>query len=661
MIRNLQYRRVFIMLLCAGAMFLAMASSLHAQKVTYRWNPQGMLVIGAEGGTTKYFGEFTDQNFGWVGQGHAKYFILPELGIQLNGGMGSYVYNRRLRDEFKDAYVRQFYRDPRLLGLTEFPEDFDENAANDDGMRRQVMETDKLWFVEGRVIINLFPQGWLNPYLSVGAGLMRYENENVNTTLSNGDPLLNVTFGEEPFTVDTPGGLVTRASTLPADANTLPIIPVGMGLDFLITEQVAFNADLSYRFLLGDGKDMMDGFGKIVQENFNAAGRVDRTTSTENADSWGSFTLGVQIYLFGHSDRDGDGLSDTFEEGIGTDPLNPDTDGDGLTDDEEYEVYGTDPLKTDTDDDRLTDAEEVAKNTDPRKPDTDGDGLTEGEEFAHGTDPFDTDSDKDGLTDGEEVHMHNSDPLRADSDSDGIPDVDEVRVHRSDPRSRDTDGDGLEDGREEQLRTDPAVADSDGDGLSDGDEILKYKTDPLKADTDGDGRSDGDEIGVGSDPYGSDSDGDGIVDGLDECPSEAETRNGYRDEDGCPDAEPLTREALSPGQKLALEGVVFEEGSATLTAAARLQLRSALQTLRDHPALRVEIGGHTDSRGGAEANRALSRLRAEAVKVFLTGEGIDAARMEVKGYGETVPRDSNGTQAGRARNRRIEFTILSVE
>jgi len=103
------------------------------------------------------------------------------------------------------------------------------------------------------------------------------------------------------------------------------------------------------------------------------------------------------------------------------------------------------------------------------------------------------------------------------------------------------------------------------------------------------------------------------------------------------------------------------EGSATLTAAALRELRAALQTLRDNPALRIEIGGHTDSKGAADANRELSALRAEAVKTFLTGEGIDAARLEVKGYGESQPRDDNGTEAGRARNRRIEFTILAVQ
>ncbi len=637
---------------------LLMSAFATAQKVTYGWNPQGMLVFGADGGITKYFGEFTDQNFGGVGQGHVKFFILPELGIQLNGGMGNYVYNRRLRDEFKDVYTRQFFRDPRLVGLTEFPEDDFSTYADDPAMRTPVMETDKLWFVEGRVIVNLFPSRWFNPYFSTGVGLMRYENSNANRKV-DGTPLLNVAFGRKPFTVDTPDGVVTRTSTLPADANTLPVIPVGLGFDILITETVALNADISYRFLIGEGNDMMDGLGKVVQENFNTAGRVDRTKSTENPDSWASFTVGFQIYLFGHSDRDGDGLTDTREESIGTDPLNPDTDGDGLNDADEIQIYGTDALKTDTDDDRLTDAEEVAKKTDPRNADTDGDGLTEGEEFAHGTDPFDTDSDKDGLTDGDEVHKWHSDPLRTDSDADGLPDTDEVLVHHSDPRSRDSDGDGIEDAREVELRTDPAATDSDGDGLSDGDEILKYNTDPLKSDSDGDGRSDGDEIAAGADPFLGDSDGDGIADGSDECPGEPETRNGYRDEDGCPDAEPLTTEPLTHDMTLVLEGVEFDQASATLTPDAKNALQSAIQTLRDNPGVSVEIGGHTDSRGSAESNRELSTLRAEAVKTFLVTEGIDPSRLSVRGYGESRPRASNANAEGRALNRRIELTVQS--
>ena len=636
-------------------------SEAQAQKIVYTWDPESMLVIGGGGGATKYFGEFTDQYYGAMLYGYARYNILSELGVQIDGGVGSYVYNRRLRDEFKDLYVRQFFRDPRLVGgQLEFPSEGFDEIADDDRMRTTVFEKDKLWFSEARVIVNLFPKRWVNPYISTGVGLFRYENANAETKLSDGRSLLNVTFGNKPFTVDTPTGLVTKNSNLTADANTLTIIPVGFGFDILLTEDIAINADVSYRFLLGDGSDMMDGLGQVVQENFNLAGSVNRTKAAENRDSWGSFTLGIQFYLFGHSDRDGDGLSDTYEESIGTDPLNPDTDGDGLSDSEELNVHRTDPLKTDTDDDRLTDMEEVAKKTDPTKPDTDGDKLSEGEEFAHGTDPFDPDSDKDGLTDGEEVHTWHSDPLRSDSDADGISDLEEVRVHKTDPRSQDSDGDGLDDRRELQMRSDPAVADTDGDGLTDGDEVNRHKTDPLKADSDGDGSSDGMEISAGSDPARRDSDGDGIVDGADGCPGASETVNNYRDDDGCPDDLPLTTEILRVGLTLAIEGVFFADGSAELASEARAVLGAAVQTLKDNPGAVVEIGGHTDSKGDAAANLELSRLRAESVLLFLTGEGIADSRLRARGYGETQPRSNNNTEAGRARNRRIELKVLSV-
>ncbi|MFZ1730492.1 MAG: OmpA family protein [Bacteroidota bacterium] len=658
-ILQLRILPAFILLLVCGMY-------AQAQKITYTWDPEHMLILGAGGGATKYFGEFTDQYYGALLYGYARYNILSELGVQVDGGIGNYVYNRRLRDEFKGVYTRQFFRDPRLVGgLSSFPEgDFSE-IANNPRMRNTVYEKDELWFSELRFVINLFPKRWVNPYITAGAGIMRYENANANNSL------LNVTFGKEPFYVD----LVTRdkdgnfvsseivegQSSLPADANTLTIIPVGFGFDILLTEQIAINADLTYRFLIGEGNDMMDGLGNVVQENFSLAGRVDRVKSLENADSWGSFTLGVQFYLFGHSDRDGDGLTDTYEESIGTDPLNPDTDGDGLSDSDELNIYHTDPLKTDSDDDRLTDMEEVAKKTDPSNPDTDGDGLTEGEEFAHGTDPFNPDSDKDGLTDGEEVHQWHSDPLRSDSDADGISDLEEVRAHHTDPRSQDTDGDGLEDKREIELRTDPAVADTDGDGLPDGEEVKRYHTDPLLADSDGDGSTDGIEVSSGSDPFSRDSDKDGIVDGQDGCPGEPETINNYKDDDGCPDTVPLTTAVLQVGQALVLDGVNFKEGSAELTLEALIALNAALQTLKDNPTVIVEIGGHTDSRGDAAANQELSRLRAEAVLLFLTGQGIADTRLRARGYGENESRANNSTEAGRARNRRIEFKVLSIK
>lgn len=638
-----------------------------AQKIVYTWDPEGMLLIGGGGGATKYFGEFTDQYFGTTFYGYARYNFLSELGVQLDGGFGTYVYNRRLRDEFKQLYIRQFYRDSRLGGTLDYPENIEDKITREQSgntfplMRTPVFEKDKLWFGEARVHVNLFPKRWVNPYVSTGVGLFRYENANANMTLEDGRGLLNVGFGKDPFRIDVGNTIVERPSSLAADANTMVIIPVGLGFDILLTEVVALNLDFSYRFLLGEGNDMMDGLGQIVQENFNVAGKVDRTKAAEGADSWGSITVGIQFYLFGHSDRDGDGLSDTYEESIGTDPLNPDTDGDGLSDSDELNLHRTDPLKTDSDDDRLTDMEEVTKKTDPTKPDTDGDGLTEGEEFAHGTDPFDPDSDKDGLTDGEEVHTWHSDPLRSDSDADGISDLEEIRVHKTDPRSQDSDNDGLGDRRELELRSNPAVADTDGDGLSDGEEIHRYKTDPLKADSDADGSPDGMEISAGSDPARRDSDSDGIVDGEDGCPDAPETVNNYRDDDGCPDSPPLTTEVLRAGMTLVIDGLLFAEGSAEVDATAREVLAATLQTLRENPSTVVEIGAHTDSKGEAAANLELSRQRAEAVIQYLSAQGIDAAKLRARGYGETQPRAGNATEAGRARNRRIELKVLTVD
>jgi len=137
-------------------------------------------------------------------------------------------------------------------------------------------------------------------------------------------------------------------------------------------------------------------------------------------------------------------------------PTQPvDTDGDGLTDEEEQRL-GTDPNSADSDDDGLTDSEEVNEyETDPLNPDSDGDGLNDGDEvMSHDTDPLNEDSDGDGLTDGEEINEYRTNPLNEDSDGDGISDFDEVNTHNSDPNNNDSDGDGFTDGEELEMGTD---------------------------------------------------------------------------------------------------------------------------------------------------------------------------------------------------------------
>ena len=117
-------------------------------------------------------------------------------------------------------------------------------------------------------------------------------------------------------------------------------------------------------------------------------------------------------------DSDDDGLADFAEKTLGTDPENPDTDGDGLTDYEELYITGTDPLKSDTNGNGVNDADD----------DLDGDGLSNKKEISLGTSPISADTDEDGLSDSDEINKHKTDPLKTDSDGDGLNDGEEIAI-----------------------------------------------------------------------------------------------------------------------------------------------------------------------------------------------------------------------------------------
>jgi OmpA-OmpF porin, OOP family len=113
-----------------------------------------------------------------------------------------------------------------------------------------------------------------------------------------------------------------------------------------------------------------------------------------------------------------------------------------------------------------------------------------------------------------------------------------------------------------------------------------------------------------------------------------------------------------PGDVITLEGIEFGFDSDRITRDERGALDSAAETLRRNPGLRVEIAGHTDSVGAAAYNQALSERRARAVLEYLVAAGIDRDRLTARGYGEAEPVADNATDAGRARNRRVELRVL---
>jgi Tol biopolymer transport system component len=179
----------------------------------------------------------------------------------------------------------------------------------------------------------------------------------------------------------------------------------------------------------------------------------------------------TQAAIDGQQDSDGDGLTNQEETELGTNPNNPDTDSDGLFDGDEVRRYTTDPLNRDTDGDGLLDGEEVLRYmTDPKIPDTDQDGLIDGEEIRQGTDPRNPDTDGDTLQDGNEVQRG------------------------TDPRNPDTDNDGLNDGDEVRRGTNPLKPDTDNDLLRDGQEAVPPCPNPLDPDTDRDGIIDGRDL-----------------------------------------------------------------------------------------------------------------------------------------------------------------------
>ena len=141
----------------------------------------------------------------------------------------------------------------------------------------------------------------------------------------------------------------------------------------------------------------------------------------------------------------------------------------------------------------------------------------------------------------------------------------------------------------------------------------------------------------------------------DKCKDEPETNNGFEDGDGCPDEVPEAVKAFTG----AIEGIYFETAKAIIRPRSQSTLERAAKVLADYPDVRVEISGHTDDRGKRDMNMKLSADRAEAVKTWLTEHGIDASRITTRGAGPDEPVADNATKPGRAKNRRIEFKILT--
>ncbi len=118
-------------------------------------------------------------------------------------------------------------------------------------------------------------------------------------------------------------------------------------------------------------------------------------------------------------------------------------------------------------------------------------------------------------------------------------------------------------------------------------------------------------------------------------------------------------EKIKIGSTFTLNNVFFDFDKSVLKSESITELNRALKVLKEHPEIKIEIEGHTDWIGTDEYNMDLSERRADAVKTYLVKNGLEAKRIiKVTGHGESKPVDENGTDEGRAHNRRVEFKIV---
>lgn len=115
---------------------------------------------------------------------------------------------------------------------------------------------------------------------------------------------------------------------------------------------------------------------------------------------------------------------------------------------------------------------------------------------------------------------------------------------------------------------------------------------------------------------------------------------------------------IDTGETVVLKNIFFDFDKFDLLPESLAELNKLTGLLQKNPAMKIEIGGHTDNKGSAEYNQKLSEQRARSVYEFLIAKGIDKNRLSYKGYGLTKPIDTNDTEEGRANNRRTEFKVM---
>ena len=307
-----------------------------------------------------------------------------------------------------------------------------------------------------------------------------------------------------------------------------------------------------------------------------------------------------------NNDQDNDGLTDQVEALINTDPKNPDTDGDGISDLIEVGEKFNSPLDSDLD--GIIDALDTINDSD-----SDNDGLTDSEEKQLGSNPNLHDSDNDGISDKLEVGSDINNPL--DTDNDGILNINDT----------DDDGDKLSTRYESQLGLNPISPDSDGDGINDYEEQQKLKNTT-----------------------------NNTTNNINTSTKKGIEKSALNEKDTI-SIEKFGSSNANDFQRARIY-FPFRSTNPELTSNAAAYFTEVTNWMKKSPKNIILLTGHTDNVGSKKANLALAMKRVITIREFLIKNGAALSQIEMISKGESQPMTSNKTEEGRWKNRRVEIS-----
>lgn len=484
------------------------------------------------------------------------------------------------------------------------------------------------------------PSKRIIPFATVGASLLYYNNLelsdslNVRLTGVNSDPA----FSE--FELQKANGLTFN-------------LPLRVGMTYQKSDFMDFELSVGYDLILTDA--------------------LDRASSGQY-DGLLTFGLGVNFKNRGNKrkDSDGDGIRNYKEAELGLDPMNPDSDSDGLLDGEEVNQYGTNPLNPDSDNDGLMDGNEVMVFfTDPKSMDTDMGGLSDYDEVNMGKDPLLREDDMATPEMETEAAEKKMEEMKASEIIEkSIDNPDQTIFFQQDKKL-------LTPQELAQLKTftEAKLVNSNTKVLLVGHSDLSGKVKSpiynaeLSADRAKAVRAELEKMGIARDrivikSYGFDKQKEAPEALKDQhqlfrkvdmvlFESDAEFAKILENEDAPKAMLASDLNQVEVGQSMAT--LYFQYGKSALRDDSFQALQQIATYLIANTNTEVIIEGHTDAIGPVSINQNVSVQRANTIKAQMVSLGVNASQIQTAGFGESRPIRVNDTEAGRSLNRRIEI------